>query len=80
MLESHADGICAYARFKLTTARLEAGNPRLRGGRLAIGMIRKRARGLLDQDYFKLKIRQSAAPEPPLALFPKAGKLPHASA
>jgi len=73
MLESHADGICAYARFKLTTARIEAGN-------VAIGMIRKRARGLLDQDYFKLKIRQTAVPEPPLALFPKARKLPHASA
>lgn len=65
MLESHADGICAYARFKLTTARIEAGN-------VAIGMIRKRARGLLDQDYFKLKIRQTAVPETPLALFPKA--------
>lgn len=73
MLESHADGICAYARFKLTTARIEAGN-------VAIGMIRKRARGLLDQDYFKLKIRQTAVPEPPLQLFPKTRKLPQASA
>lgn len=73
MLESHANGICAYARFKLTTARIEAGN-------VAIGMVRKRARGLLDQDYFKLKIRQTAVPEPPLQLFPKARKLPHASA
>lgn len=73
MLENHRDGICAYARFKLTTARIEAGN-------VAIGMIRKRARGLLDQDYFKLKIRQTAVPEPPLQLFPKARKLPHASA
>ncbi len=73
MLERHANGICAYARFKLTTARIEAGN-------VAIGMIRKRARGLLDQDYFKLKIRQTAVPEPPLQLFPKARKLPHASA
>ena len=73
MLESHADGICAYARFQLTTARIEAGN-------VAIGMIRKRARGLLDQDYFKLKIRQTAIPEPPLQLFPKARYLPHASA
>lgn len=72
-LENHADGICAYARFKLTTARIEAGN-------VAIGMIRKRARGLLDQDYFKLKIRQTAVPEPPLQFFPKARKLPHASA
>jgi len=53
-LDNHADGICAYARFKLTTARIEAGN-------VAIGMIRKRARGLLDQHYFKLKIRQAAA-------------------
>lgn len=73
MLESHANGICAYAQFKLTTARIEAGN-------VAIGMIRKQARGLLDQNYFKLKIRQTAAPEPPLQLFPKARKLPRASA
>ena len=58
MLEKHAEGICAYARFKLTTARIEAGN-------VAIGMIHKRARGLLDQNYFKLKIRQTAVPEPP---------------
>ena len=72
-LDNHADGICAYARFKLTTARIEAGN-------VAIGMIRKCARGLLDQHYFKLKIRQTAVPEPPLALFPKARCLPHASA
>ena len=27
-------------------------------------------RGLLDQNYFKLKIRQTAVPETPLALFP----------
>jgi len=72
-LENHADGICAYARFKLTTARIEAGN-------VAIGMIRKRARGLLDQHYFKLKIRQSALSEPPLALFPMARYLPQTSA
>jgi transposase len=52
---SHANGICAFARFKLTTARIEAGN-------IAIGMSRKRARGLLYQDYFKLKIRQTAVP------------------
>ena len=73
MLESHANGICAYARFKLTTARIEAGN-------VAIGMIRKRARGILDQDYFKLKIRQTATTEPPLQLFPIARYLPHACA
>jgi hypothetical protein len=35
---------------------------------------------ILDQDYFKLKIRQTAVPEPPLALFPKVRELPHASA
>jgi transposase len=72
-LDNHADGICAYARFRLTTARIEAGD-------VAIGMIRKRARGLLDQHYFKLKIRQTAVPEPPLALFPKARYLPQSSA
>lgn len=71
-LQAHAAGICAYARFRLTTARIEAGN-------VAIGMIRKRARGLLDRHYFKLKVLQTAVPEPPLALFPKARYLPHAS-
>lgn len=64
-LREHSVGICNYARFPITTARVEAGN-------VAVGMIRKRARGLLDQDYFKLKIRQSATPEQPLALFPMA--------
>lgn len=64
-LQQHSVGICNYARFPITTARVEAGN-------VAIGMIRKRARGLIDQDYFKLKIRQSATSEPPLALFPRA--------
>jgi len=71
-LQSHAAGICAYARFRLTTARIEAGN-------VAIGMIRKRARGMLDMHYFKLKVLQTAVPEPPLALFPNARYLPHAS-
>lgn len=64
-LQEHSIGICNYARFPITTARVEAGN-------VAVGMIRKRARGLLDQDYFKLKIRQSATTEQPLALFPMA--------
>lgn len=62
MLRRHRTGICNYADHPITTARLEAGN-------VAIGMIRKRARGLLDTDYFKLKIRQSALPEPPLGLY-----------
>src|SRR5690606_17029082 len=64
-LRAHSVGICNYARFPITTARVEAGN-------VAVGMIRKRARGMLDTDYFKLKIRQSATTEPPLALFPMA--------
>ena len=37
----------------LTSARIEAGN-------VSIGMIRKRARGIRDTDYFKLKIRQTS--------------------
>lgn len=62
LLRSHAQGICNYAEHPLTTARIEAGN-------VAIGMIRKRARGLLDTEYFKLKIRQTAVPEPPRGLY-----------
>jgi len=66
MLERHRDGICNYAAHPITTARLE-------GGHVAIGLIRKRARGLLDTHYFKLKIRQSAIPEPPLGLYALSG-------
>ncbi len=40
----------------LLSARIEAGN-------VAIGMIRKRARGIKDTEYFKLKIRQSSLPD-----------------
>jgi len=61
-LKNHRTGICNYAEHRITTARLESGN-------VAVGMIRKRARGLLDLEYFKLKIRQSAVPEPPLGLY-----------
>ena len=55
-LRRHAVGICNYAKHKLTSARIEAGN-------VSIGMIRKRARGIQDTDYFKLKIRQSSLPD-----------------
>lgn len=65
-LHEHAEGICNYADYPITTARIEAGN-------VAIGMIRKRARGLLDMDYFKLKIRQTAVPESPLGLYALTG-------
>ena len=41
----------------------------MEAGNVAIGMIRKRARGLLDIEYFKLKIRQSAISEEPLGLY-----------
>ncbi|MDA3920679.1 MAG: ISL3 family transposase [Salinisphaera sp.] len=66
MLQRHRTGICNYAEHPITTARLE-------GGHVAIGLIRKRARGLLDTEYFKLKIRQSAVPEPPLGLYALTG-------
>ncbi len=55
-LRRHCVGICNYAKHKLTSARIEAGN-------VAIGMIRKRARGIKDTEYFKLKIRQSSLPD-----------------
>jgi transposase len=38
-LRNHRAGICNYAKYKLTNARIEAGN-------ISIGMIRKRARGI----------------------------------
>lgn len=52
-LLKHSIGIANYAKHKLTSAMIEAGN-------IAIGMIRKRARGIQDTEYFKLKIRQSS--------------------
>ena len=52
-LLKHSIGIANYAKYKLTSAMIEAGN-------IAIGMIRKRARGIQDTEYFKLKIRQSS--------------------
>ncbi|MFT7389719.1 MAG: transposase [Candidatus Endobugula sp.] len=55
-LRRHHKGICNYAEYKLTSARIEAGN-------VSIGMIRKRARGIKDTDYFKRKIRQSSMPD-----------------
>lgn len=55
-LRRHRVGICNYAKHKLTSARIEAGN-------VSIGMIRKRARGIRDSEYFKLKIRQSSLPD-----------------
>jgi transposase len=55
-LRKHAIGICNYAKYKLTSARIEPGN-------ISIGMIRKRARGIKDTEYFKLKIRQSSLPD-----------------
>lgn len=55
-LRRHKQGICNYAKYQLTSARIEAGN-------VSIGMIRKRARGIRDTEYFKLKIRQTSVPD-----------------
>ena len=55
-LRKHKTGICNYAKHQLTSARIEAGN-------VSIGMIRKRARGIRDTEYFKLKIRQTSVPD-----------------
>src|SRR5699024_10538839 len=61
-LARHAEGICNYARHPISNGRVEARN-------VSIGMIRKRARGLLDTAYFKLKIRQASVPEQPGGLY-----------
>ena len=55
-LRKHKTGICNYAKYQLTSARIEGGN-------VSIGMIRKRARGIRDIEYFKLKIRQTSVPD-----------------
>ena len=41
---------------RITSAAIEAGN-------VGIGLIRKRARGMLDTEYLKLKIRQLNLPD-----------------
>ncbi|MBK7815692.1 MAG: transposase [Rhodocyclaceae bacterium] len=55
-------GICAYAAHPITTARLEAGN-------VAIGLLRRRARGFRDTGYLKLKIYQLNTPDQPSFLY-----------
>lgn len=65
-LQKHKIGICNYTKHALTTARIEAGN-------VGIGLIRKRARGICDTEYFKLKIRQLGTPETE-SLFYKSGE------
>jgi transposase len=61
-LQSHRSGICAYADHPITTARLEAGN-------VSIALLRRRARGLRDMEYFKLKIFQLNTEDAPSFLF-----------
>jgi transposase len=55
-LRRYVVSICNYAKNKLTSARIDAGN-------VSIGMIRKRVRGIRDTEYFKLKIRQTLLPD-----------------
>jgi transposase len=63
-LQSHRTGICAYANHPITTSRLEAGN-------VSIALLRRRARGLRDMEYFKLKIFQLNTEDTPSFLYTK---------
>ncbi|WP_443020106.1 ISL3 family transposase [Shewanella sp. MTB7] len=56
-------GVCNYAKYKLTNARVEAGN-------VSIGLLRRRARGIRDIEYFKLKIRQTSVPDTHSTFYP----------
>lgn len=62
-LKSHAVGICNYAAYPITSAAIEAGN-------VGIGLIRKRARGINDTEYLKLKIRQLNSPDTAEPFYP----------
>lgn len=66
-LQSHRTGICAYADHSITTSRLEAGN-------VSIALLRRRARGLRDMEYFKLKIFQLNTKDSPSFLYNKMPK------
>ncbi|MFB1075643.1 ISL3 family transposase [Vibrio diabolicus] len=57
-------GICNYAKYRLTNARVEAGN-------VSIGLLRRRARGVRDTEYFKLKIRQASTKETHSIFYPE---------
>jgi len=61
-LQSHRTGICAYADHPITTSRIEAGN-------VSIALLRRRARGLRDTEYFKLKILQLNTDDTPSFLY-----------
>jgi len=50
-LRNNAVGVCNYARYPISNARVEAGN-------VAIGLFRKRTRGIKNLKYFILKIFQ----------------------
>lgn len=66
-LQSHRTGICAYADHPITTSRLEAGN-------VSIALLRRRARGLRDMEYFKLKIFQLNTEDTPSFLYTEMPK------
>lgn len=66
-LQSHRTGICAYADHPITTSRLEAGN-------VSIALLRRRARGFRDMEYFKLKIFQLNTEDTPSFLYTKMPK------
>lgn len=68
-LQAHRSGICAYADHSITTSRLEAGN-------VSIALLRRRARGFRDMEYFKLKIFQLNTEDTPSFLYIK---MPEAS-
>ena len=68
-LQSHRTGICAYAEHPITTSRIEAGN-------VSIALLRRRARGYRDLEYFKLKILQLNVPDTPSFLYSKPSKPP----
>ena len=57
-LEAHIDGIVNWLEYPISTARLECLNR-------DIGLVRKRAHGYRDLDYFRLKIVQVAANRTP---------------
>ncbi|WP_291621792.1 transposase [Colwellia sp.] len=63
-LRIHKVGICNDGKYKLTSARIEAGN-------VPIGVIRRRSRGVRDTEYFKLKIRQTSLPATYSVFYPK---------
>ncbi len=63
MLKNHTTSICNYAAYPITSTTIKTNN-------VGIGLIRKRARNMLNTEYLKLKIQQLNLPDTTEPFYP----------